>query len=323
MTARERTSARRSLRAAVVTVALALITWYVVRSLGAQWDAYRLAVSTLSPRWALVGAATAVVVATYALLIASWRTLVTGWGGHLAYWQGVRIWTVSNLARYIPGALWSVGAMGMMAGDAGVPPATAAGAAILNMVLNLAAGLVVLTAASGDLVGHVAPGLPHPQLAGAALAVAGVLLLPICVPALTNVSARLLRRDPPPPLPLRALGAAFGANVAAWCTYGLAFGVFAHALRPSSGANWAAYVAVYAFSYLTGFLVLLAPAGLFVRETAMIFALTHTGLASPADAFVLAAASRLWLTALEVAPGVAFVATGALRSAASRGNARA
>ncbi len=305
---------KRQLRTAVIVAVLAIVAWAIVRSLGTQWATLHDAAATLRPDGWRIALASALVLATYALLIQSWRLLVTGWGGHLAYWNGARIWTVSNLARYLPGTLWSVGAMGVLADEAGVPPATAAGAAILNMLLNLGAGFVVLAIAGGDLVARLVPRIPHPRALGLAIGGVGVVLLPLLLPRITRVAARLLRREAPAALPFRAFAAAFGANVAAWCTYGLAFAWFARALHPTAGANWAGYVAVYAFSYITGFLALLAPAGLFVRELAMVVALTRSGLATPADAVVLAAGSRLWLTVLEVVPGVAFIASGALRT---------
>ena len=228
----------RRVRTAIITAGLAIVAWYVVRSLGAQWAQLQHAAATLHVTWGRVALATVLVLATYALLIQSWRSLVTGWGGRLTFWNGARIWTVSNLARYLPGALWSVGAMGVMADDAGVPPATAAGAAILNMLLNLGAGFVVLAVAGQELVARLVPGVPAPQVVGPLVGLTGVLLLPLLIPRLAPFAARMLRRAPPAPLPFRAFAAAFAANIVAWCTYGIAFGCFAHALRPGAGDNW-------------------------------------------------------------------------------------
>ncbi len=309
---------RQRARNAVVVLALATVAWFLVRHVGAQWAQFRVAASTLRPRWPLVLAASALVLATYALLVQSWRALVSGWGGRLAYWNGVRIWTVSNLARYVPGTLWSVGAMGVLAERAGVPPAAAAGAAILNTLLNLAAGFVVLTVAGGDYVGRLVPGVRHPRLFGAALGLAGAVALPICLPLLTTLAARVLRRDRPPALRLRTFLGAFGANLLAWLSYGVAFAWFARALLPAAGDNWGGYIAVFTGSYLAGFLALLAPGGLFVREAAMVVALTRTGMASPVDAAVLAVAQRLWLTVLEIVPGLTFLAVGAFRPRTAR-----
>lgn len=315
MTTRDTGATRRArFRTAAVVAALAIGLWFAMRGLGGQWVQFRAAARTLHPRWSLIVVASAVVLATYALLIQSWRSLVGGWGGRLAYWNGARIWTISNLARYVPGALWSVGALSVLAEGVGVTPAAAAGAAILNTLLNLAAGFVVLTVAGGEYVGRLVPGVPHPRAFGAALGLAGAVALPLCLPVLTRVAARMLRRKAPASLPFRTFVAAFTANVLAWCMYGLAFGWFSRALVPTAGDNWAGYVAVFTGSYLTGFLALLAPGGLFVREAAIVWALTRTGMASPVDATMLAVASRLWLTVLELVPGLTFLAVGALRS---------
>ncbi len=308
----------RRLRAAAILAALATVAWFVARSVGTQWTQFRDAAAELHPRWSLVIAASALVLATYALLIQAWRALVTGWGGRLAFWSGARIWTVSNLARYVPGTLWSVGAMSVLADDAGVPPAAAAGAAIFNTVLNLAAGFVVLSATGGEYVARLAPGVPHPRAFGAAVGVAGAVALPLCLPFVTTALARVLRRERPPAPPFRTFVAALLSNLVAWCTYGIAFGCFARAVLPAVGDNWVGYIAVFTGSYLTGFLALVAPGGLFVREAAMVYALTRTGMASPGDAAVLAVAQRLWLTVLELAPGLTFLAAGGLRARAAR-----
>lgn len=308
------TSARRGrARTLLLLVLLGASAWFFVRSLGAHWAEFRAAATTLHPDWVRTAGASALVLATYALLVQSWRALVRGWGGRLAYWNGVRIWTVSNLARYVPGTLWSVGAMGVLAEEAGVPPAAAAGAAILNTLLNLAAGVVILAAAGGDYVGRFAPQVPHPRALGLALGLAGAVALPLCLPVLTAFAARVLRRERPPTLPFRTFVGAFAANLLAWLSYGLAFGWFARAVLPAAGDNWAGYVAVFTFSYLAGFLVLLAPGGLFVREGAMVLALVSSGMATRTDALLLAAAQRLWLTVLEVVPGLTFLAAGAFR----------
>jgi uncharacterized membrane protein YbhN (UPF0104 family) len=70
------------------------------------------------------------------------------------------------------------------------------------------------------------------------------------------------------------------------------------------------YIAVYTGAYIVGFITPIAPAGLGVREGLLIKGLTLFGLMSGSDATIVAFTSRLWLTLLEVAPGlVALAAT--------------
>jgi uncharacterized membrane protein YbhN (UPF0104 family) len=105
-----------------------------------------------------------------------------------------------------------------------------------------------------------------------------------------------------------------GANVASWIGYGLAFRWFAASIVPTAGGDHLAYVAVFAGSYLAGYLALVAPGGLGVREAFLIAGLTQLRLADAPTAALLAVASRLWLTVLELAPGLLFLAFGTART---------
>jgi hypothetical protein len=62
-----------------------------------------------------------------------------------------------------------------------------------------------------------------------------------------------------------------------------------------------------------GYLVLFAPAGVGFREASMIALLPAAHLANPSQAAILAVTSRLWLTALEIAPGAIFLGVDSLR----------
>jgi len=73
------------------------------------------------------------------------------------------------------------------------------------------------------------------------------------------------------------------------------------------------YIAVYTSSYLVGYLTLIAPGGIGVRETMLVAGLSTLGLASEPNAWVLAVVSRLWLTILEIVPGVLFLSRKTIR----------
>jgi uncharacterized membrane protein YbhN (UPF0104 family) len=105
----------------------------------------------------------------------------------------------------------------------------------------------------------------------------------------------------------------FAANVTAWIAYGVGFGLFWRALLGSGGGVSMAVLAVYTASYLAGYLALFAPGGIGVREAALAGLLVSLRLATPGDAALLAAASRVWLTVVEVLPGLAFLPGVSLR----------
>jgi len=65
-------------------------------------------------------------------------------------------------------------------------------------------------------------------------------------------------------------------------------------------------VAAYTGSYVAGVIAVFAPAGLLVREVALVQALTP--VVGGADAVILAVASRVWLTLLELVAGAVVLA---------------
>jgi uncharacterized membrane protein YbhN (UPF0104 family) len=257
----------------------------------------------------LLGSAAAVL-ALYAVQIHAWRVIVSAWDARLPYWTAARIWCLSNLARFLPASpLFTTGTMGVLASRAGVSPVVAAGSALIGTVLNLGTGFVVVVVTGAGLLGALAPRLP--PAAGPALAVAGglaLILLPLSIAPLVRVASRLLRRPVElPPLPLRVLAVAVTANVAAWFLYGLALRWLTLAFFPGSGSNLLAYLAVFTAAYLAGFLFVPVPAGIGIREAALMAGLPAARLVTAGEAAVVVVASRLLLTVLEALPGALFL----------------
>jgi glycosyltransferase 2 family protein len=302
----------RTLLRGTIAVVIAIV---VIRFVAQKWVELRLSAAALRPSWSGLILASVAVFIGYAILIASWRLLLRTWNSPLGLRAAARIWFVSSLGKYVPGKVWSIGAMAVLAKDAGASPIAATGSAIIMQLVNLAAGFaVVALAGAGDLLAA------YPILRiGAWITVVVTLVGLAYGPALLLWAVRQgtrLLRQPMPAMPVisrATLVVVFVANVAAWAAYGIGFGVFWTALLGHGGGISLAALAVYTASYLLGFLALVVPGGLGVRETALTGLLISLRLATPADAALLAAASRIWLTVLEILPGLAFLPGTSLR----------
>lgn len=291
-------------------VLLLVLLGYIGRALTAQGDALRAVATSLEVRWGGVLFASLVVLATHAVLIQSWRLLMAGWGTTLPFGAAVRVWTTANLGRYLPGKVWSVGALAVLAQREGVSAVSATGAALLGTLLNIGAGIGVVVLAGPVVLDALGAGFRSAAGAAGVAFLIGVALLPHVVPP---VLAWVARRRPSVTLPERVLsrGTLWSAaliNAASWAGYGLAFLLFARAILPEVSGAAASFIAIWTASYLVGYLVLIAPGGIGAREAAMVGAFAALGLTSTAEATVLAAASRLWLIVLEVLPGLVSLA---------------
>lgn len=265
--------------------------------------------------WSRLLAATGVVLLTYLLLIQLWRYVLRSWGERLHLTDAMAIWSISSLGRYVPGRVAQLVAMMLMASRRGISPTAATGSALLNVLLNIGAGVVVALVLGGRALDSVRPGAATLAIVAVALGIVGMLLLPWLLPRMVRLAARLLRRDiAEPRMGAAAVWITAAGNVVAWLLYGVAFHMFATGVLGDAAAGaTSAYIAVYTGSYVVGYLVLFTPGGLGVREATMATMLVALGLCSMPQAWLLAFASRVWLLAVEVLPGIFFLAHGFLR----------
>ena len=293
---------------------------FAVREISRQWGALTAVAHNAVLQWGWITLSAVMVLAVHAMLIQTWRILLAGWGSDLRFGAAIRIWTISNLGKYLPGKVWSIGAMGVLAQREGVSGVSAAGAALLNALLNLGAGFGVIAIAGASEMDRVAPWLRTASVVFSVGFVVGVALLPrLLPPLLLRVSTW---RGLPPlerHLPARTLWLVTALHALSWIGYGLAFRAFAEGTSPAIAGAPAMFIAVYTASYLLGYLMIFAPGGIGVREEAMVWLLVTFGLSLKTDAIFISVISRVWLTVVEVLPGlIALLVTAAATRAAER-----
>nr|MBA3497985.1 hypothetical protein [Gemmatimonadales bacterium] len=215
------------------------------------------------------------------------------------------IWTVSSLGKYLPGKVWAVAGMALMAQRAGIAPWAATGSAIVLQVLAIGSGAAVAGLTGRGAIEAAYPGAGLSLGLLVAAAVVGALLLlwpPFLRRLLRFASSDDASRGTPPAI---GIGLGIVANLVAWLGYGVALWMLARGLLPSAGLRPALAIAVFTASYLAGFLALFAPGGLGVREG--LFILMLQGPLGIGAATALALASRVLLTITEVGAAVPFL----------------
>jgi glycosyltransferase 2 family protein len=286
-------SARRRSRWLTVAV-LAVVAGFFVATLAARWN------DVISLKWRLEPGlfvlATVLLALSYGQVAWLWGlALHRAAGTRVAV--GARIWFLSNLARYVPGNVWSyVGAV-ELARREGVARRTTLAVMALTQVLSvgvaLLAGLPVLLAERARL--------GRPALLGAAVVAAGAVLAAVFRRQLLGLARRRVPGFDPAELTpsggtVAWLTVGYGVY---WVVTGLAFAALVASLYPLAAADVPVVVAAYAAAYAVGFLALLTPAGLGVREGVLVVALAPVLPAGPA--LVVALLSRLWMMLVELA----------------------
>ncbi len=235
----------------------------------------------------------------------------------LRYRDILRIWFLSNLARYIPGKIWQFVGAAQMARDRGVPGAVVVTSLVVNMGFTLLSSLLVGLAMlpTGAVLAHVGlSGVP---------AWGGLVVLPVAVlavhPAVLNGLLRLVPRWLHRDVLVWRGGwtdglLLLGMGIVSWLGYGAALWLFVRSLLPPPAGALFALTGANALAFLAGYLVFIAPAGLGARELSMTALLTP--LFPGSVAAVVALGSRLWIVAAELvgAAAVVLATRGARRS---------
>jgi len=300
---------RRNLFKVAQWIFAAVVLFFAARSLATQWGKFESRLPHIQFGWEWISAATALILITYALLIEGWRRILVAWDSHLGFFDAARIWFLSNLGKYVPGNIWSLTAMGVMARKRGLSAIAAAGSSVVMQTVSLATGTAIVMVTGAKLLGQ-------PLLVGAAVVLLLLILLsaPRFLPPLAQRIGDLIGRDiASPSVPATSIWTAAVASALSWLFYGVAFQLFVRGLLGTAPGELSSYIAVYTAAYILGFISPIAPAGLGVREFTLAAFMTQLGLANEADAALVAIAARLWLTIVELVPSGLYIATGATR----------
>jgi glycosyltransferase 2 family protein len=285
-------STRRVRRFSNLLLAAALI--FVALRLRTLWNDSHVDVGTI--RWVPLVGAFALLLAAGAVTAVAWLLILMRLGvTPEARWAGIPL--QAQLAKYVPGSIWQYAGRVALARDEGIPSRVVVTSIASEFVAALVAAATVGTLTAGWWA------------AVAAACVAAALAL-WRRPA--QRLARALRHSLLRPR-LADVGRSLdGARSVLWAYVGLffvlgfSFWLTGRSLIGLPTADFPFVTGAFAIAWLAGFVVVLAPGGLGVREVVLV-ALLRTRM-STADAALLAAASRvLWTLSDLVASGAGFV----------------
>jgi uncharacterized membrane protein YbhN (UPF0104 family) len=206
-----------------------------------------------------------------------------------------------QLGKYVPGSAWQYVGRAGLATRLGVPVRCAAVSLGLEAFCSCAAAALVAPFVLADSPGRAAA----IALAVAAVGATAVLL------ARSSWGSRMVRRALQwvagrTTVSLRALEAATPRYFAVWFVFGAAFWLTARGLFDVPASDFLVYTGAFAAAWAVGFLVVVAPGGLGVREAVLVALLR--GRLGESEAIVLASASRIAFTLVDLVGGATALA---------------
>jgi len=274
----------------VQAAAAIVVAVFLTRALGRNWAEFRSLELRLEIHAGWLVLSVAAVLLAYALQIASWRRVLAGWAQHIGFGTAARVWCIANLGRYVPGKVWGVAGLLVLAQRAGVAGWAAGASTVAVQALGIGTAVALVAATT--------PGAASPLRLAAAAVAAVATLGALAWPRAVALLARAFQAATPwRALPPRNALEGAALTLAGWAAYGTAFWLLARGLGVAGSLGLPAAAGVFALGYILGLAALFAPAGVVVREAAFVALLTP--LIGSAGALTLSLASRVQLTLTE------------------------
>ncbi len=204
------------------------------------------------------------VVVGIAVTSTAWLRLLAAYGRELPPGEGRAVFFVGQLGKYIPGAVWSMGAHAQLARKHQVPVRTTVSTSLVFLGVNLATAALV--ASSAALLGASSVAVPGWVLVLVVLA--GVAALS---PWVVNFFGSLLAHGDRLALTHGGVARVVVLQAVTWAAYAGAMLLLAPDPSPRV---FAVAAGAFATAYAVGVLVVVAPAGLGARDVTLVALLT-------------------------------------------------
>ena len=248
---------------------LVVVLGFCGYGLFAEWP--QVAVGLAGVQWYSVALSLLASMGGSACLMLAWRAVLADFGSPLPVKAAAKISFVSQLGKYVPGAVWAFAAQVEMGHDRGVPRRRSVASVAVSLAVTVGAGLGVAA---------LALPLASPSMARHywwVLAAIPVIVIGLCPPVLGPVIDRglaLVRRQPlERRLSWRGLAQALTWTLVGWVLLGVQVWLIQADLA-GQGRLLLLAIGGYALAVSIGLLLVVFPSGIGAREVILIAALT-------------------------------------------------
>lgn len=262
----------RSRRRLLQALAVVIVLLFWAQTLVSNWQ--ELASFSWQVSWSWLLASLVLLMVQIILLATIWWWSLWLMGAPVGWRLGTSLWLKTQLARYVPGGIWDIAGRLVLGHEAGISVRAMSASIVLEMamqVLSASVFLLVALLARANVQASV-----YVPLAALLVLVSVVILLPPVFRWLINWGLRLLKREP---LDIQVtygnMLLLFGARFLGHLMLGVGFVLFARGVTFVTWQQAPAMIAAYVGAWLIGFLAVVIPMGIGVREGVLALLLQH------------------------------------------------
>ncbi len=282
------------LKRLLISLVIIIIFYFLIRSILLNWQKATLAEIRL--RFNFFAISIFFLLASSFAGAFAWQRNLHLFGMRINYWDGLRTIAISQLGKYLPGKVWSLGGRVLISKRYGVGEIETSASMLIEMIcLSLTA--VVLFLISLFSYGRSLP--PRFYSVFLLLPLSIILLYPRLLKRLVALGGKVLkRRVVIPNLELKEIAILYSLYFISWSIHTTGFFFLLRSFYPLPWTNYFATIGAFSGSWVLSFAILIVPAGFGFREGILTFLLKFF---LPLPVAALASISgRLWTTAGEI-----------------------
>ena len=221
--------------------------------------------------WYSIAGALAAAMASAACMMLAWRRLLADLGSKLPVPIAARVTFIAQLAKYVPGAVWSFAAHVELGHDYDVPRRRGGASVIVGLAVAVATGLLIAAA----IMPFASPAVARKYLLClVAVPVIAFCLAPPILHRLLGFALKIIKQAPlEQPVSWRGLAVALGWTVAGWLLLGLQVWLLLADMAKDGVHSVLISVGAYALACSVALVLVVFPGGIGAREVILVAAL--------------------------------------------------
>jgi uncharacterized membrane protein YbhN (UPF0104 family) len=283
------------------------VLYFLVATIRSSWS--ELVAYTFDPSYSLLAVAVVMVLTAYVIIWARWHLTLRYLGEPASFATSGAIYAFFQVSTYIPGGVWQYIQLNYLAEKTDIAKKTATAAMLQHQIFGiLGAGTIFIVFGGAAL-------FPFDTLFVTAVLIAGILMTAAYPPLLERCFNPVLQMIGRERLDLqigwRRVLLLLVISTGSWLLTAAGFAVLLQAVTGTTIRP--VLLAVFPAAWLSGFLLLLAPGGLGVRDAALITLLSR--FVSESEAVIVAVVGRLWMILPEAVFGLFYLLVAARKNA--------
>jgi uncharacterized membrane protein YbhN (UPF0104 family) len=281
----------------VLTVVLALAIFFLLgRGLWKNWQDIPFEQIRFNYLFILLSIAS--MFGFFTVYVVAWRSVLSSYGFRLRFSDCFRVLAISNLGKYIPGKVWFALGRMYLARRLDVPEKVTMVSAVLETsLLAVSAGMIALATIAAPWEGNLSP---RTSLVVLAVIVFGLIVVhpAVFTKGVNTVLKRLKRSEIQMRLSYGGIVGLLLLYCFSWFWQGIGFFLMVKSFYNVDLSLFPVLLGVFTLAWITGFLNLLTPAGIGVREGVITFFLSFY-VPTPI-AIIVALVTRGWSTVVDL-----------------------